>query len=146
MSQRQQQTGPLKEALIQNALQAMNLDATLLLRRAAMIYKVSHATLYRRRAGTLSRIDCTPNSRKLDKIEEEVIVRHILDLAERGFPPRLAAVADIANSLRGARNLGHVSANWPSTFVKRRPKLKVRFNRKYDYKRALCKDPKVIQG
>jgi hypothetical protein len=31
-------------------------------------------------------------------------------------------------------------------FVKRRPELIVKFNRKYDYKRALYKDPKVIQG
>jgi RecB family endonuclease NucS len=30
--------------------------------------------------------------------------------------------------------------------VKRRPELKVKFNRKYDYKRALCEDPKVIEG
>jgi hypothetical protein len=34
-----------------------------------------------------------------------------------------------------------LSAIWPSTFVKRQPELQVKFNRKYDYKRALCKDP-----
>ena len=78
--------------------------------------------------------------------EEEVIVQHILDLDARGFPPRLAAVADMANSLRDERNLDHVGANWPSTFVKRQPELKVKFNRKYDYKRALCEDSEVIQG
>jgi RecB family endonuclease NucS len=31
------------------------------------------------------------------------------------------------------------------TFVRRRPELKVKFNRKYDYKRALCEDPQVIR-
>ena len=41
----------------------------------------------------------------LDKTEEEVIVQHILNLVERGFPPRLADVADMANSLRAERNL-----------------------------------------
>jgi hypothetical protein len=75
-----------------------------------------------------------------------VLVEHILDLATRGFPPRLAAVADMANSLRAERQLGHVGTNWPSTFVKRRPELTTKFNRKYDYKRALCDDPKIIQG
>jgi hypothetical protein len=75
-----------------------------------------------------------------------VIVKHILELVARGFPPRLAAVADIANSLRAERNLGQVSINWPNTFVKRHPKLTVKFNRKYDYKRALCEDPEIIQG
>ena len=73
-----------------------------------------------------------------------MVVQHILNLNLRGFPPRLADVADMANSLRAERNLGQVGQNWPSTFVKRRPKLKVKFNRKYDYKRALYKDPKAI--
>jgi hypothetical protein len=75
-----------------------------------------------------------------------VIVEHILELVARGFPPRLAAVADMANSLRAERNLSHVGVNWPSTFVKRRPELQMKFNRKYDYKRALCEDPKTIQA
>jgi hypothetical protein len=48
-----------------------------------------------------------------------VIVEHILELVARGFPLRLAAVADMANSLRAKRNLGYVGLNWPSTFVKR---------------------------
>ena len=73
-----------------------------------------------------------------------MIVEHILELVARGFPPRLAAVADMANSLRAERNLGHVGINWPSTFVKRQPKLEVKFNRKYDYKRAVCEDSEII--
>jgi hypothetical protein len=73
-----------------------------------------------------------------------VVVKYILKLVAQGFPPRLAAVADMANSLRAERNMGHVSTNWPSTFVKRRPKLAIKFNRKYNYKRALCKDPRII--
>jgi hypothetical protein len=52
----------------------------------------------------------------------------------------------MANSLRTERNLAQVGANWPSTFVKRHPELKTKFNRKYDYKRALCEDPEAIQA
>ena len=48
-----------------------------------------------------------------------MIVEYILELVARGFPLRLAAVADMANSLRAERNLSYVSLNWPSTFVKR---------------------------
>jgi hypothetical protein len=48
-----------------------------------------------------------------------VIIEHILYLVKRGFPPRLLAVADMANSLRAERGLGYISLNWPSTFVKR---------------------------
>ena len=40
-----------------------------------------------------------------------MIVKHILKLVARGFPLRLAAVADIANSLRAKRNLSYVSLN-----------------------------------
>ena len=80
----------------------------------------------------------------LTKLKEGVVAEYILDLNLRGFPPRLADVANMANSLRAKRNLGQVSQNQPSTFVKRRPKLKVKFNCKYDYKRALYKDPKAI--
>jgi hypothetical protein len=83
---------------------------------------------------------------KLLKTEEEVIIQHILDLDARGFPPRLTAVKDIADSLLAERHYDPVGQNWAANFVKRRPKLKVKFNRKYDYKRALCEDPKAIRG
>ena len=78
--------------------------------------------------------------------EEEAIVQHILNLDARGFPPRLATVKDIANSLLAARHEELVSQRWPNYFIKRQPDLQVKFNRKYDYKRALCEDPEVIQG
>jgi hypothetical protein len=55
-------------------------------------------------------------------------------------------MADMANSLRAERGLGHISLNWPSTFVKRQLELQVKFSRKYDYKRALCEDSRVVQG
>ena len=40
-----------------------------------------------------------------------MIVKHILKLIARGFPLRLTAVANIANSLRAKRNLGYISLN-----------------------------------
>jgi hypothetical protein len=83
---------------------------------------------------------------RLRKTEENVIVQHILDLDLRGFPPRLATVKNMADSLLAERYEDPVGQKWAATFVKRRPKLKVKFNRKYDYKRALCEDPEIIQG
>jgi hypothetical protein len=47
----------------------------------------------------------------LTKTKEGVVVEYILKLISRGFPPRLAAVANIANSLRAERNLGQVGLN-----------------------------------
>jgi hypothetical protein len=146
MSQQQNNLLPLKEARLQTALLAIQRDATLSQRRAAAIYNVSQSTLSTRLAGIPFRRDCTPNSTILLKTEEDVIVQHTLDLDARGFQPRLAAVKDMADSLLAERHRDPVGQNWAATFVKRRPELKVKFNRKYDYKRALCEDPEVIQG
>jgi hypothetical protein len=52
----------------------------------------------------------------------------------------------MANSLHAERNLGQVGVNWPSTFVKQCPELATKFDCKYNYKRALCKDSEIIQS
>jgi hypothetical protein len=77
---------------------------------------------------------------KLLKTEEEVIVQHIINLHTRAFPPWLAAVKDMADSLLAGRHCNPVGQHWAANFVKRRPELKVKFNSNYDYKRALCED------
>jgi hypothetical protein len=48
---------------------------------------------------------------KLLKLEEEVIVQHILDLDAQGFLPRLAAVKDMADSLLAERHRDPVGQN-----------------------------------
>ena len=134
----------LKESQLQLAVQAIQRDATLSQRRAASIYSVSQSTLSNRLARKLSRQDCTPNSMKLLITEEETIIDYILDLDARGFPLRLPAVKDLADSLLAARHRDPVGPNWPKAFIKRRPELKIKFNRKYDYRRALCEDPELV--
>jgi hypothetical protein len=52
-----------------------------------------------------------PNLSNLTKLKEDVVAKHIINLIKRGFPPRLAEVADIANSLRIERNIGYISLN-----------------------------------
>jgi hypothetical protein len=83
---------------------------------------------------------------KLLLTEEQRIVNHTLDLDTRGFAPRLATLKDIADSLLAKRHRDPVGPAWPRAFVRRRPELKVKFNRRYDYRRALCEDPEVVQG
>jgi hypothetical protein len=78
--------------------------------------------------------------------EEQTIVDYVLDLDWRGFPLRLSAVKDLADSLLAARSCEPVGQSWAKTFVKRQPELQTKFNRKYDYKRALCEDPELVQG
>jgi hypothetical protein len=134
------------EADIYLAISALNTDQIKTERRAAGTFGVSRATLHRRRVGTLARRDCQPNSKKLTQLEEEVIVKHILDLDSRGFAPTYAAVRDMADRLLAARGAGQVGVHWPRNFVKRTESLTTRFNQAYNRQRALCENPVLIQG
>ena len=134
------------ESRIILALQATQNDPNLSSRAAAKIYSISHEKLSRRKRGVQSRRDISANSRKLTDLEESVLVQHILDLATKGFPPRLSIVEDMANRLLAIRDASRVGKHWASNFVKRRPELRTQFQRKYDYQRAKCEDPEVIRG
>jgi hypothetical protein len=52
----------------------------------------------------------------------------------------------MANSLLADRDASPVGKRWAHNFVKRQPKLKTRFFRRYDYQRAKCEDPTIIRG
>ena len=132
------------EANILLALQALQKDPKLSLRRAAQAYQVHYATLHRRQKGKLSRRDIMANSRKLSDLEEQTIVQYVLDLDIRGFPPRLCGVEEMANRLLAERDAPPVGQCWASNFVKRQPELQMRFFRRYDYQRAKCEDPVAI--
>ena len=82
-----------------------------------------HTTLSERR----------PAVQLLTELEEEVLVRYILDIDTRGFAPRLAGVEDIVNYILESRRGRRVGKLWAYRFVQRRPELKTRFNRVYDF-------------
>lgn len=98
-------------------------------------------TLCRRIQGTPSRLDTVSKAQKLTKLKKETIVRYILDLNSRAFPPRRSAVEDMANRLLAACNNERVRRNWTSNFVRRQLQLFTRFTRKIDYQRVKCEDP-----
>jgi hypothetical protein len=134
-----------KEARVNLALAALERNPAPSIRAAAKIYNVPKTTILRRRKHQLSRCDTMPNSRKLTNLEESTIVEYILDLDSRSFPPRLSGVQDMANRLLADRDAPPVGPRWASNFVKRHKELTTRFTRRYDYQRALCEDPKLIQ-
>jgi hypothetical protein len=104
------------KANIQLALRALKQDATSSLQRAGAPYSVTETTLQRRRDGIASQRDKPPNSIVLTLAEEQAIVQHILDLDTRGFPPRLAAVKDMADSLLDERGWRPVGCNLFKTY------------------------------
>jgi hypothetical protein len=134
------------EAQVILALQAMQNNPKLSARAAGKVYSVDHQKLSRRRHGMQSRCDIPANSRKLTNLEESVLVQYILDLAAKGFPPRLSVVGDMANRLLASRDAPPVGTRWASSFINRRPELQTRFQRKYDYQRAKCEDPEVVES
>jgi hypothetical protein len=83
---------------------------------------------------------------KLTATEESIILQRALDFDERGSSLQLAAVKSMADILLAQRHQGPVGKQWANNFVRRQPELRVKFNRKYDYKRALCEDPEIIRG
>jgi hypothetical protein len=113
--------------------------------RAAALYNIPRTTLRRRLEGTQERSQTRANNHKLDEYEEESLIKWILDLDKRGFPPRPSLVRDMANHLLSQRGNQQVGQNWVTNLVRRRPELKSRFSRRYNYERAKCEDPKIIQ-
>ena len=78
------------------------------IRRAATLYEVPRSPLAYRLASQSPRNETKANCHKLTEVEEEVIVRYILDLDTRGFTPRLAGVEDITNYILESRGRKHV--------------------------------------
>ena len=86
----------------------MQRDQTLSRRHTARIYDVPEATLRDRMNGKTPKPELRPVAYRLTAIEEEAVVRYILDLDTRGFAPRHASVEDIANLLLARRDGGRV--------------------------------------
>ena len=63
---------------------------------------------------------------------------------ERGFPPRIAGVENMANLFLEKRDDGRVGGHWVSRFITRQEKLKTCLNRVYDFQRVTCEDPELI--
>jgi len=111
---------------------------------AAKAYKVKRKTLYRRINGGTSREDYTPSSKRLSYIEEEVIVKNILELDAQGLSPTTRLVKEMADAICKPRGVPPVGVKWANTFIKRTPSLEVKLGRTYECQRRLCEDPKVI--
>ena len=135
-----------QEARIILAIEAIRTSKKLSRRSATKIYKVPETTLRHKITSLTARNETRPNRQKLSELEEGVIIRYILDLDSRGFAPRLASIKDMANYILESRGADRVGKLWAYRFVQRRPELKTRFNRVYNFQIALCEDPELISA
>lgn len=122
-----------KRARLFLTLQCFRNDPKQSVRALAKVYNVAEATLRRYSKGQLPRGEIIANCRKLDNLEESVLVREILNLDLRGFAPRISDVEDMANRLLKTRDATRVGTRWVQRFIQRHPELKTRLSRPYDY-------------
>ncbi len=129
-----------KEAIRKGQISSIN--------KAAQLYSVPATTLRRRIKGRVARVDLRANGHKLTSIEEEAILKWILEMDDRGFPLTITGVRDAARIILQSRvgPTGKIGLNWPNRFINRNPTLRSQYTRSYDYQRAKCEDPVLIEG
>jgi hypothetical protein len=98
-----------QESRIILAIEAVRSIKRMSLRVAAKTYGVSESSLHYRIKGRIAKHKKRNTTHNLTESEEETLVRYILDLDSRGFPPRIEKVKDIADLffiMRGAKCVG----------------------------------------
>jgi hypothetical protein len=138
-----------QEGKILLAIQAYKRGQISSIKKASTLYSVPFTILYDRLNSSITRENAQLQNRKLFLTEELTLVQWILSMDERGKSPRIATVREMANILLANRDTTTssptVGEKWVNRFINRHTELQSKFSRKYDYKRALCEDPKVIR-
>jgi hypothetical protein len=83
--------------------------------------------------GQTAKTDSHHGQTNLTMLEEEAMVKNVLDQDSQGFSPRSAEVGDMANLLLQKHSARPVGRNWPNRCIARFLELKTQFNRVYDY-------------
>jgi hypothetical protein len=140
---------PLKSAQIEGKIQLAISDLKngriSTIREATRIYDIPRTTLRDRLKGIEYKGEQRANNHKLTQFEEESLVKWVLDLDRRGLPPRHSLVREMANHLLSQHGDQQVGEKWVYNLIQRRPEIESKFSRKYNYERAKCEDPKIIQ-
>ena len=135
MTAPQQQADLFREGRIDLGVRAYKLGQVTSLRGVERAYDVSRKTVKRRASGIQPRRGTPALNRRLTLIQEESLKQWILSMDQRGMPPRIATVRQMASILAAqhARPATPVGACWVSRFINRHEDLKSKYNRKYDY-------------
>ena len=130
-----------KEANIQLTIQAKHRSPKLSWEKLGRIYSCYFNTIKRRYHGAKPPYVINIAKRNLTQFEEDIIAKRVINLDSCAFPPRMRYVEKMANILLRARNTSPIGKNWASSFIRRRPDLRTRLNRRIDYQRVLNEDP-----
>jgi hypothetical protein len=114
-----------------------------------MIFNVPRSTLKTRAKGTSFRLEQRANNHRLSEIQENLLIEWIESRDKRGAAPRPSQVEEMANIILHSANpstFKPVGKNWVSKLTQRRPEIRSRFARKYNYERAKCEDPNALRA
>jgi hypothetical protein len=136
-----------QEGRLQLAIQALKRHEIQSIRRAAEVYNVPRSTLQDRLSGHLFQPELRNHMHRLNETQESALVQWIISRDTRGVAPRPSHVrqmADIILQEESPTPPQPIGKNWVTEFIKRHDSIKSRFARWYNYQRALCENPKVI--
>jgi hypothetical protein len=135
-----------QEGRIAFAIAAIQKNQFHSIREAARVYNVPLSTLQRRVRGIKPQRGQRSSTRKLTQIEEDILIKWILQHEKRGFPPYLIDAKAIAQRIVNNRStvVNDIGHQWIYRFTKKHPELRGRISRKKDYQRVKCEDPAII--
>jgi hypothetical protein len=142
-----QQAALYREGRLDLATQAYKKGQFKSVQAAALAIDVRRTTLRARLTRIQPKLGSTAKNRLLIPTEEDSVVQWILSMDRRGMPPRLEVVRRMASLL--ASQHGQITSAgkcWARNFVNCHDELKSKYNRKYDYQRAKCEDPNLIEA
>ena len=130
-----QQENPLfQEGRLILALNAYKQGQISSFRSAVKTYDVPRTTAQQRNKGIKPRRGSTAPNRRLTPVQEESLKQWILSMDQRGMPPRVATVRQMASLLAAQHTKSQpVGERWVHNFIKRHNDLQSKWNRKYDY-------------
>lgn len=119
MPRAQRPKDPNSEGHILLALQAFHKGQFKSLHAAAHAYDVQYTTLVDRAKGKKARQDCLPNSCKLTSTKESALENWAISANERGLPPKITMVQEMAQLLLSEQITGPTSIgiNWATRFI-----------------------------
>ena len=138
-----------RESRVQKALRAIRGGLEDGIVGAVELYGIPCMTLYYRLSGQQgTQMEGHIEQQQLTVAEEKAITKWCFDMDDRGFPPRLDIMRDMAAYLEMKR-LGEMGEpfgkHWLSRFVDRNPSITVRLSGHLERQRAQANDPRVIK-
>ena len=150
MTTPQQQDSVYQQGRLDLDVQANQQDHFRSYRAVAKVFDFPQTTLQRQISGQASRRNTVPNNCLLTLTEENRLLRWILSMDRRRLPPQAIAVREMVRLLITQRVQTplqvSIGQHWIRNFINQHDKIKSKYNQKYNYQHAKCKDPELIRA